>query len=88
MAFRAKCPVCRTGVMVRPDVKTCSPLCSSEWRSWTPQQRANAVESASEPLNVSKLIDSVKKSGLSTDANTMENLSGLPPELADLLKGK
>ena len=86
MAFRSKCPVCRTGVIIRPDARTCSPVCASEWRLWSPQQRANAIESANEPLNVKELVAHVKKAGLSP-ITIDETDSDLPPELADLLKG-
>lgn len=39
-----KCPVCLIGPILRADVKTCSPTCAAEWRGWTPQARAKAME--------------------------------------------
>lgn len=42
MPFKEKCPVCRIGWRVRPDVKTCSRACSKEWADWTPEQRRRA----------------------------------------------
>ena len=42
MPFKEKCPVCRIGWRVRPDVKTCSRQCSKEWANWSPEQRSKA----------------------------------------------
>lgn len=86
MAFRAKCPVCRTGVMVRPDVRTCSPICAQEWRQWTPQQRASAVESANEPLNVVKVIESLNRERLISKTSEASDELPKPTFLDELLK--
>lgn len=43
MPFKEKCPVCRIGWRVRPDVKTCSRQCSKEWANWSPEQRSKAT---------------------------------------------
>lgn len=85
MPFRSKCPVCRLGVLVRPDVRTCSPSCAAEWRNWTPSQRAQAIESANAPLNVAELVKHVKEVG-EVQKPEIES-EELPSHLADLLKG-
>lgn len=59
MPFKEKCPVCRLGWRVRPDVKTCSRQCSKEWSNWSPEQRAKAttVIASDAPFN----LEEVKK---------------------------
>lgn len=85
MPFRAKCPVCRTGVLIRPDVRTCSPSCAAEWRMWTPSQRAQAVESANAPLDVAGLVEHVKQAGLTPEIID-EETNSMPSFLDHLLK--
>lgn len=57
MPFKEKCPVCRLGWRVRPDVKTCSRQCSKEWSNWSPEQRVKAsnVIASDAPFNIEEL---------------------------------
>jgi hypothetical protein len=46
-----KCPVCRVGVIVRKEVKTCGAMeCITIWRTMTVHQRAQAMEEADLPM--------------------------------------
>ena len=42
---RRKCPVCGIGWVLRSDVHTCSPTCSKTWRDWSPERRADRIQS-------------------------------------------
>lgn len=57
MPFKEKCPVCRIGWRVRPDVKTCSRQCSKEWANWSPEQRAKASQMTTQPSEVESLVE-------------------------------
>ena len=67
MPFKEKCPVCRIGWRVRPDVKTCSRSCSKEWANWSPEQRSKAtlgVGSEAPPqLTLSELMEGIMAVG-------------------------
>ena len=41
-----KCPVCRIGLVIRADVRTCSDQCAKEWRKipWEEKQRRLSSE--------------------------------------------
>jgi len=50
------CPVCRSGKIVRKDIKTCgAPDCVELWRHMTSSQRARAIEEASETVVMESL---------------------------------
>lgn len=46
------CPICRLVKILRAEIKTCgSPECLTTWRSFTPQQKVDAVERAAEIIS-------------------------------------
>jgi len=50
------CPVCRSGKIVRKDIKTCgAPDCVELWRHMTSSQRARAMDEASETVILESL---------------------------------
>lgn len=49
---RRNCPVCRTGKILRADIRTCSPRCSQEWRNWSSERRSKAELDANKPIEM------------------------------------
>ncbi len=72
------CPVCRSGKIVRKDIKTCgAPDCVELWRHMTSSQRARAIEEASETIVMESLpsptFDSIKSSPPPSDSTTQRD---------------
>ena len=78
MPFKEKCPVCRIGWRVRPDVKTCSRQCSKEWANWSPEQRAKATSTIDSDAPFT--IDESLSAALS---EAYHSLSPMAKEIAD-----
>lgn len=74
------CPVCNTGKVWRPEVRTCSRYCSIIWSSWPPSTQAQAV------------IHSLNADDAATATNTIHSDDLLPgpddddPEMPSSLK--
>lgn len=85
---RRHCPVCRTGWILRADIKTCSPRCSLEWRNWSAERRTAAEEKASRPLEVLTFEQITKiRNSLVDPAAPVDGAVGAAPSAAPTIEG-
>ena len=53
-----KCPVCRVGLVIRADVRTCSDQCAKQWRSFSWDEKQSRLgESYDEQVLTSTQVE-------------------------------
>ena len=85
MPFKEKCPVCRIGWRVRPDVKTCSRRCSRGWANWSPEQRSQATVSVASdaPSKVTPELSQALKDAYQELASVGDTIDPYPDPVAE-----